>query len=247
MIIHNAEPLEDAFVPTRLLQRDGQKDEIVRCLSPALKKKRITNIYLWGPSGTGKTVLIKHILENYFKECSAYVNCFRFRTTRDILREILFQFSVMTKETDSIADMFKKLEEIAKRKIIICSDEVDQIRDTDKDEVLYNLSDIGCGLILISNYPIHHLWNLDQRTRDRLALVDIEFPRYLPDELFDIGKDRRQFAFVPGTLPDVMIRIAAQKADGDARILLLTLKNAGRIAEEREAKKVETQRHNRRE
>jgi cell division control protein 6 len=240
-IIFNVEPLEDAFVPTRLLHRDGQKDEIVRCLEPALKGKSITNIYLCGPSGTGKTALIRHIIENYFKEYSAYVNCFRFRTTRDILKEILFQFSVVAKDTDSISDMFKKLEEIAKKKIIICLDEVDQIRDSDKDEVLYNLADLGCGLILISNYPAHHLWSLDQRTRDRLNLDEIEFPKYTPEELFDIGKDRRQFSFVPGSLPDIMIRLAAQKADGDARILLLTLKNAGKIAEERGAKRVETE------
>jgi len=66
-IIFNVEPLEDAFVPTRLLHRDGQKDEIVRCLEPALKGKSITNIYLCGSSGTGKTALIRHIIENYFK------------------------------------------------------------------------------------------------------------------------------------------------------------------------------------
>lgn len=140
-------------------------------------KIQVYNKYLYlGPPGTGKTVLIRFILENYFYEKSVYVNCFRFRTSREILKEILFKFNHEVKETDNPSDMFKKLENM--RKIIVCLDEVDLIKESDKDEVLYNLTDLGCGIITISNYPVYHLFNLDARTRDRLKLHEIEFPRY---------------------------------------------------------------------
>jgi Cdc6-like AAA superfamily ATPase len=36
-----------------------------------------------------------------------------------------------------------------------------------------------------------------------------------------------------------MIELAAENSDGDARLLLLIVKNAGRTAEERRAKRVE--------
>jgi len=240
MIIHNVEPLEEAFPPTRLWHRDGQRDEIAFCLKPALKKKRIRNLYLHGPPGTGKTTLVKWILENHFQEISAYVNCFRFRTTKEIMKEILFKFGSVAKETEETSALFKMLEELgSKRRAIICLDEVDQIKASDKDELLYNLTGIGCGLILISNKLPTQFYDLDQRVRDRLNLHDIEFPEYSLSELFDICKDRREFAFVPGTLPDEMIQLAAENCDGDARLMLLIVKNAGRMAEERGAKRVE--------
>jgi Cdc6-like AAA superfamily ATPase len=240
MIIYNVEPLEEAFPPTRLWHRDGQRDEIAFYLKPALKKKRIRNLYLHGPPGTGKTVLIKWILENHFQEISAYVNCFRFRTTKEIVKEILFKFGYVAKETEEISSLFKELEKIANRqRIIICLDEVDQIKLGDKDEILYNLTTVNCGLILISNRLPTQFYNLDQRVRDRLNLHDIEFPEYKVNELFDICKDRREFAFVPSTLPDEMMQLAAENSHGDARLLLLITKNAGRIAEERGAKKIE--------
>lgn len=236
-ILYNSEVLDDAFPPTRLLHRDGQLSDIRSCLSPALKSKSISNIYIWGPPGTGKTVLMRFILENYFQEKSVYVNCFRFRTSREILKEILFKFNQEVRETDNPSDLFKKLSNM--KKIIVCLDEVDLIKESDKDEVLYNITDLGCGIITISNYPVYHLFNLDARTRDRLKLHEIEFAKYTADQLFDIGKDRREYAFVPGSLSDSMIKVAAQKADGDARSLLFTLKTAGRLAERKGTSKIE--------
>ena len=242
VIIHNVEPLEEAFPPTRLWHRDGQRDEIAFYLKPALKNRPIRNLYIYGPPGTGKTCLIKWILENYFEEIAAYVNCFRFRTTREILKEVLFKFGYIAKESEQNSDLFKKLEEITKKKrIIICLDEVDQIKESDKDEVLYNLVDLRVGLILISNRLPTQLYTLDPRTRDRLNLHDIEFPEYKLNELIDIGIDRRNLAFVPGTFPDSMVQLAAEHSEGDARLLLLIMRNAGRIAEQRNAKKVEEQ------
>jgi len=232
-IIYNEQPLEESFPPTRLLHRDGQRDEIVRCLKPALKGRKINNLYLYGAPGTGKTALIKFILENEFPGMFAYVNCFKYSETKAVLREILWQFGVNLPES---ADVIKEFENFVKNKnIIVCLDEVDQLEDPDK--LLYILAD-SVGLILISNQSYVNLYRLNQRTRDRLGLTEVEFPEYKPDELFDIGKDRVQFSFVPGTLPDQLIRIAAMMSLGDARVLLRTLRNAGRLAEERGKKKV---------
>lgn len=55
-IIINEEALTEAFIPTRLLHREGQVQEFERCLRPALKNRSIENIFLIGTSGTGKTI-----------------------------------------------------------------------------------------------------------------------------------------------------------------------------------------------
>jgi Cdc6-like AAA superfamily ATPase len=65
-----------------------------------------------------------------------------------------------------------------KKRMIICLNEVDQIKFSIKDEILYNLTAIGCGLILISNRLPTQFYNLDQRVRHRPNLHDIAFPDY---------------------------------------------------------------------
>jgi len=84
-IIYNELPLTETFIPTRLFHREGQLRELERCLKPALRNRTIENVFLVGPSGTGKTTLAKWILESYFKEISAYVNCWKYRSTHEIL------------------------------------------------------------------------------------------------------------------------------------------------------------------
>ena len=88
-IIINEDALTETFAPTRLIHREGQIRELERCLTTALKNRSIENIFLMGTSGTGKTTIIKWILENYFKEVSAYINCWKHRTTHEVLTEIL--------------------------------------------------------------------------------------------------------------------------------------------------------------
>ena len=58
MIIYNVEPLEEAFPPTRLWHRDGQRDEIAFCLKPALKNRSIRNLYIHGPPELERLALL---------------------------------------------------------------------------------------------------------------------------------------------------------------------------------------------
>ncbi|MGF3521900.1 MAG: Cdc6/Cdc18 family protein [Candidatus Bathyarchaeia archaeon] len=206
-VLINEEALTEAFVPIRLLHREGQVRELERCLSPPLKNRSIENIFLIGTSGTGKTTVVKWILENYFKEISAYVNCWKHRTPHEVLTEILLSFQVHGRE--STGELTKALEKSAqKTKRIVCLDEVNRIRDYD---LLYVLARSGCGLILIST-RCHVLATLTNRIRGSLALAEIEFPSYKAEELYDIIRDRADYAFRPGALKNDLMRIASVAA-----------------------------------
>src|SRR3990170_5473085 len=131
-IIVNEEALTEAFVPTRLLHREGQIRELERCLSPALKNRSIENIFLMGTSGTGKTTIVKWILENYFEGMSAYVNCWKQRTTHEVLMEILLSLQIPVHGREPTGELTKTLEKaVQKKKIIVCLDEVDRLKDFD--------------------------------------------------------------------------------------------------------------------
>jgi orc1/cdc6 family replication initiation protein len=229
-IIVNEEALTEAFIPTRLLHREGQIRELERCLRPALENHFIENIFLTGTAGTGKTTITKWILENYFKEISAYVNCWKHRTTHEALSEILLILQVPVHGREPTGELITILERVVKKKkIIVCLDEVDKLKDFD---LLYLLARNNCGLILISTF-YHALMNLANRIRSSLALMEIRFPTYSADELFDIIKDRVEFAFRPGTLKTELMRIVSVAAQGDARVGLEIVRKAGKKAEVR--------------
>jgi len=204
-------------------------------LKPALRNKSIENVFLVGPSGTGKTTLAKWILESYFKEISCYVNCWKHRSTHEVLKEILLAFEVPVHGRESTGELIKRLENLVKKKrIIACLDEVDQLNDFD---VLYTLARNGFGLILASTH-YHTLMNLPSRIKSSLALTEIEFPAYKPDELFDILKDRVQFSFKPNSIKDELVKIVSVTAEGDARVGLEILRRAGKKAEDKDLKRV---------
>lgn len=235
-IIINEDVLNEVFVPNKLLHREGQIREIERCLKPALKNKPIENIFLLGTSGTGKTTVIKWIFENYFKENSAYVNCWKFRTTYEILKEVLLILKIPVHGREPTGELIKKIEKInAKGKIIVGLDEVDRIKDID---LLYVLARGNCGLVLIST-SYHSLLTLTTRIRRSLSLTEIEFPAYKADEIFDILKERTEYAFRPNTISLSLIKLIALAAGGDARVGIEILVKAGKIADSKNLDKID--------
>ncbi len=217
------------------MHREGQLRELERCLKPALRNKNIENVFLVGPSGTGKTTLAKWVLESYFKEISAYVNCWKYKSTHEVLKEILLNFQIPIHGREPTGDLVKQLENLVKKKkVIVCLDEVDHLENFD---VLYVLSRNNVGLILAST-RYHALLDLPSRIKSSLALTEIEFPPYRPEELFDILKDRVNFAFRPGSIKDELIKIASVAAEGDARVGLEILRRAGKKAEDKGLKQV---------
>lgn len=234
-IIFNELPLTEVFIPTRLLFREGQVQELVRCLKPALKNRSIQNVFLVGESGTGKTTTGRWVLESHFKHVSAYVNCWKYRSTHEVLKEILLSFQVPVHGREPTGELIKKLEKLLeKKKIIVFLDEVDQLKDFD---VLYVLARNNCGLVLAST-RFYALMNLPTRIRSSLALTEIEFPKYTWRELFEILKDRIVFSLRPGSIADDLVKVASIAAEGDARIALEIIRRAAKKAESKGSDKI---------
>ncbi|MGC8912252.1 MAG: hypothetical protein ACP5K8_09280, partial [Nitrososphaeria archaeon] len=82
------------------------------------------------------------------------------------------------------------------------------------------------------------LIDLPARIKSSLALTEIEFPAYSPNELFDILKDRVEYSFRPGTIKNNLIKIVSVAAEGDARVALEILRRAGKKAEDKGLKEV---------
>lgn len=62
-------------------------------------------------------------------------------------------------------------------------------------------------------------------------MTEVEFPLYDDEALYNITKDRIEYAFRPGVLKHELVRIASSAAQGDARTALEIIRKAGKKAE----------------
>ncbi len=243
------------FVPERLPHRDAQIDEIVHALQPIAEGKRGSNVFLFGPTGTGKTASAKFVL-NELQEYSnrakyVYVNCFEHQTRHSIL-SLLANFLGIPSPRRGVAtdEAYAKFLEGMKKadfSPLVVLDEFDQLlQEGEGSNLLYDLLRVSehqsnrLYVVLISNHS-ELTAQLDARVRSSLAEQKIEFARYSPQELKDILKERCTFAFHPEVLEDELVNVAAahaSKLGGDCRIALESLLRAGRLAERENASKV---------
>jgi len=217
---------DEAFIPERLVSREWQIREISKSLKSTKVGKSIKNLFVFGPPGVGKTIVTKWVLKEHFPKDSVYVNCWSNRTSHKVMEDVLRQLGFLIHGRESTNELIKKFEK-SKKKIIVCLDEFDHLKDTD---ILYDLARSSSGLVLISNQS-YSLAEIDARIKSRLFLEETEFKPYNREEILEILKDRVNFGFRPGTISDSLLTIVSGLCNGDARIGLQTLRLAANEAE----------------
>ena len=64
LIFSNKKVLQAVYVPDTITHRDEQLREVASILAPALKLDRPSNLFVYGMTGTGKTLVVRHITES---------------------------------------------------------------------------------------------------------------------------------------------------------------------------------------
>ncbi|MCW4003689.1 MAG: AAA family ATPase [Candidatus Bathyarchaeota archaeon] len=235
-IIADPEVLEEDYIPQSVPCRDVQRAELVDCLSPFKKRIKPCDCLCHGQSGTGKTTLVKYVLEQIEENTIArafYVNCWENRTLSTVLDKLLEQADLIVSEVGYTAKVARLKERIGGKVCIIALDEVDKIGRKELDDILYILKDLGkVGIVCISNTR-RYVLTLDPRIMSRLNLRSINFPKYSDAELLAILKYRVEDcrALYPKTCSEELLKKIADLAAGDARIAIQTLRGAACNAE----------------
>lgn len=246
------------FLPEKLPCRENEINEIVFALQPVAKACKPRNLFLFGAPGTGKTAVVKFVL-NQLQDFTGrakgiLINCFEFNSRHAVLSEIALRLgSAVPRRGVSVDETFASIiEELLAKKIspIIVLDEADQLlAQKEGSTLLYELlrlpseKNILLGLIVVSNNP-ELVMGLDERVRSSLNPQQLLFEKYLPVQLKQILSERCELAFLPNAVEKDVIALAAAhaaKLGGDARIAIDSLLQAGRLAEKQNSQKVKVE------
>jgi len=257
--------LQTNYTPETIPHRDKEIEQIASILAPCLRKERPSNLFVYGLTGTGKTISIQYVRNELLKRAEndnhggslriEYLNC-KLRKVADteyrILAELIKKLGGSVPSTglptDQVYNKFIELIEKENQLLILVLDEVDQAVKKTSDSFLYNLTRLNSELnktqisiIGISN-DLRFLDNLDPRVRSSLSEEEIIFPPYNALQLKDILKNRSKQAFHDNALGEGVIEKCAAYAareHGDARRALDLLRVSGEIAERQNSKKIE--------
>ena len=258
-IFKDREILHPEYVPEVLPHRENEIKRLAEVFVVALRGERPGNALLYGLTGTGKTAVARYVVKRLVEKASAlnvkleqaYVNTRKVDTTYRVVAQIASSIGLRIPPTGlAISEVYRRyinaLENWGGVHIVIL-DEIDYYVKREGDDLLYKLVRVNeelknarVALIGITN-DINFVESLDPRVRSSLGEVEIVFPPYNAEQLFDILKQRAEKAFYPGTVDDGVISFCAALAareHGDARRALDLLRVSGEIAEREGASKV---------
>ena len=254
-IFINKKALQSNYHPNEVLYREKQIKQIASILAPSLRMEKPSNVFIFGKTGSGKTLTIKHVCDNMNDVAKKnkinlkiiYLNCklkriadTEYRLIAQLAREFGKEIPATGLPTDEVYKLFINELDEKKLLLVIILDEIDQLVEKIGDSVLYNLTRLNTelknsevSLIGISN-DLVFTDNLDPRVKSSLSEEELVFPPYNAIQLQKILQQRGKIAFRNNSIKEGVIEKCAAYAareHGDARRALELLRVAGELAE----------------
>ena len=228
---------EENYEPNVIFHREYEIQEVISFFK-SVSDGSTDNIDLCGPTGTGKTLIIKEIIKEFQKRFQdikiVYINCAGNNTKTKVLNK----FSRKLIDNKKVTGGFINTIEIALQTLkgsIIVLDEVDKVLLNDGNDLLYILSNTPkISIVNISNIPQWRKLITDSRIDSRMPPNQTLFHAYRKEELFDILKNRAEKGLKENTYTnDILNEIAKTIAmtSGNAREAIKMLRRAAKHSE----------------
>lgn len=255
--------LQSNYAPSEIPHREEQIRQIASILAPVLRGEKTSNLFLYGKTGTGKTLAMKFVQEELYKRVKKdadfklkieYLNCkmkkvsdTEYRILAELIKKMGGEVPLTGLPTQAIYNKFIETIDSEKNLIVLILDEIDQTVKKISNDFLYSLVRLNSELsksqiclVGISN-DLRFLEELDPRVRSSLSEEEILFHPYNALQIQDILNQRAELAFKEDVLQEGVINkcaALAAKEHGDARRALDLLRVAGELAERDNSKKI---------
>ncbi|MFH1053421.1 MAG: ORC1-type DNA replication protein [Candidatus Woesearchaeota archaeon] len=251
----NKKVLQSQYTPDNIEHRDEQIDQIAKILAPSLRLERPSSLFVYGKTGTGKTLSVKYVTNQLLESAKnsnipikiVYINCklkkvadTEYRLIAQVSRNFGKEIPPTGLPTDEVYKIFYSALEKQQTLLLLILDEIDQLVSKAGDEILYNLIRINeelknsqVGIIGISN-DLMFIDNVDPRVKSSLSEEEIIFPPYNALQIKSILEKRSKIAFRDDVIDQGVIEKCAAYAareHGDARRALELMRVSGEIAE----------------
>lgn len=255
--------LQVKYNPESIPHRDEQIKSIASILASILRGERPSNLFVYGKTGTGKTLSVQYVTDQLNKKADElgvdirfeYLNCklrkvadTEYRILAALIHKLGGEVPATGLPTDKVWAKFIELVDSKKQLIVLIFDEIDCAVKKMSDNFLYSMTRMNqelenaqLSLIGISN-DVTFLENIDPRVRSSLGEEEFVFAPYNAIQLQDILNERCNIAFKDDVISDgVVAKCAAYAAreHGDARRALDLLRIAGELSERDGKDKVE--------
>lgn len=128
-ILINSEMLSQPHIPKKLVHREKEFTQLSNAIG-------LVNTFVHGSIGSGRTLLLKHIIENYNttkKARGSYIDCSLYQTTNAILHEILTALNsvVVSKSNYKLTKRLKTRIMRLGFPLVICLDHFDHLKEVE--------------------------------------------------------------------------------------------------------------------
>ena len=156
--------LQSNYSPEEIPHREDQIKQIASILAPVLRGEKTSNLFLYGNTGTGKTLSIfkvQNALQKRMQETKRlgfelkiqYLNCklkqvadTEYRILAEIIRQLGGEVPATGLPTQSVYNKFIEMVDSKKQLLILILDEVDQLVKKISNNFLYNLTRLNSEL-----------------------------------------------------------------------------------------------------
>lgn len=226
-LLRDASVFQESYLALPLRNREPETKRLRNLLSPAIERKLCRNVWIHGPPGSGKTSVVKMVLnefEDRHRIPTAYINSWETDTYYSLLDRLVRDFRILGAERLSTLFKTERLEKHLQGKpFLVALDEIDKPQPKERDSIIYNLGAIpGACLICICNSRYYY-YTLDSRVRSRLDPILIEFKPYTDQVVREILGQRAELGLDLESIDSDVLEKIAGFARGDARIAIHAL------------------------
>lgn len=260
LLFKHKDAMRHSYLPKQLLHRDDELAQLGKILVDVLKGNTPDNIYLFGKTGTGKSVSVRRTVED-LKVTASNRGLDSKIVPVWVLGTVMSETGVYQAIGEGInahlgtqvsfskqhgADQLtNRIVALAKQQpihLMVVFDEIDKLVNRSGDDVInwvsrlkadYDIADSTVSFIGISN-DVSFIQRTSAKLKSAQSSQLLVFPPYNALQLNDILKDRVNIAVKENVVSEQAIGLAAAMSaqeNGDARLALDLMRKAVEIAE----------------